>query len=117
RTDLKANNCQNLIYTYQSSLPVPAESRHIFHRRGSTSFQKFSLLRAYPFPKPMDYGVFVLNLNFHHLSVPIHLENFLVDPFHFQPIKFGGSFKGLSVSAAHMGNLILKATAPPPPSL
>ncbi|GBN87878.1 hypothetical protein AVEN_202467-1 [Araneus ventricosus] len=31
-----------------------------------------------------------LKLDIHHKAVPIHLEGFLADRFHFQPIKFVG---------------------------
>ncbi|GBO44985.1 hypothetical protein AVEN_73901-1 [Araneus ventricosus] len=38
-----------------------------------------------------------IKLGIHHKAVPIHLEGFLADRFHFQPIKFVGSFTGRTV--------------------
>ncbi|GBM38596.1 hypothetical protein AVEN_71494-1 [Araneus ventricosus] len=52
-----------------------------------------------------------LKLVIHHRSVPIHLA----DSFHFQPIKFRGSFTGRTVPTGATCNPISQATAPPPP--
>ncbi|GBN22096.1 hypothetical protein AVEN_116104-1 [Araneus ventricosus] len=42
-----------------------------------------------------------LKLDIHTKAVPIHLDVFLVDRFHFQPIKFGGSFTGRTVTTVN----------------
>ncbi|GBM93240.1 hypothetical protein AVEN_107316-1 [Araneus ventricosus] len=39
-----------------------------------------------------------LKLAIRHKAVPIHLEGFLADCFHFQPIKLGGSFTGRTLA-------------------
>ncbi|GBL92283.1 hypothetical protein AVEN_35833-1 [Araneus ventricosus] len=51
-------------------------------------------------------------------AVPIHLEGFLADRFHLQPIKYGGSSTGRTVRTRNnspKGNSIPEATAHPPP--
>ncbi|GBL82055.1 hypothetical protein AVEN_50622-1 [Araneus ventricosus] len=47
-----------------------------------------------------------LKLGIHHRSVPIHLEGFLADRFHFQPIKFGGLLTGRTVPTVNSSPVI-----------
>ncbi|GBM15205.1 hypothetical protein AVEN_39117-1 [Araneus ventricosus] len=42
-------------------------------------------------------------LDIHHRPVPVPLEGFLADRFHFQPKRFGGSFTGRTVPTALTG--------------
>ncbi|GBL83610.1 hypothetical protein AVEN_196434-1 [Araneus ventricosus] len=51
-----------------------------------------------------------VQLDIHHLSIPIHLKGFLADCFHFQPTVFGGPFTGRTALRV---NLILYPIEPP----